>query len=393
MRTLSIPLVLLVMVAVAPVPLFAVEEGGAFGNGTTDETAAGPLIEREGDSTAESGEVANSTSIAGMSVAEAADGAPTVELLSLDENGAVLRVDFPEPVLSEERIDGRDYTRVRMPGVDYEQTPGLPELPVYQVRLLVPPGAEPTLTYTAREVESTSTARPLPAPRFEEVRENDVVTLRPVYDLEEPQASSPDPASAAPAARYLRTDVFRGWSLARFELRPVEWSDGMLTVRRSMRLEVSFGPAVADRAADGGGGFTFNDHDDMYELLVGLVPISDLSDYYHWTRPRPEAPEPVYNSSDLPRPALKIVVDADGVYRVTPEDLTAAGWDPTIIDPRRLGLYSGSSRMLDQDYIYDEIELEAVPVRVDGADDGSFDEGDALYFWGEDALAWDLPDP
>lgn len=393
LRTLSIPLVLLVMLAVAPAPLFAVEEGGAFGNETTDETAARPLIEREGDSAAESGEVANSTSVAGISVAEAADGAPTVELLSLDENGAVLRVGFPEPVLSVERIDGRDYTRVRMPGVDCEQTPGLPELPVYQIRLLVPPGARPTVEHTVRKVDSLSTARPLPVPEYVEVRENDVVTLRPVYDPASYETSTPEAASTLPVARYLRTDAFRGWSLARFELRPVEWSDGMLTVRRSLRLEVSFGQDVTDRAAEGGGGLTFNDHDDIHELLVGLVPLTDLSEYHHWALPRPEAPEPVYNSSDLPRPALKIVVDADGVYRVTPEDLTAAGWDPTVIDPRRLALYSGSSRMLDQDYIYDEIELEAVPVRVDGADDGSFDEGDALYFWGGDALAWDLPDP
>jgi hypothetical protein len=63
----------------------------------------------------------------------------------------------------------------------------------------------------------------------------------------------------------------------------------------------------------------------------------------------------------------KIPVDADGVYRVTPENLSAAGI-PAGIDPRTLKIYNRG---------------EQVPVYVRGEADASFDAGDYLEFYGE----------
>lgn len=65
---------------------------------------------------------------------------------------------------------------------------------------------------------------------------------------------------------------------------------------------------------------------------------------------------------------LRIGVTADGITRLTPADLAAAGLDPTTVDPRTFALSS-----LDH----------AVAIRVTGEDDGRFDSGDAIEFFGQ----------
>lgn len=86
---------------------------------------------------------------------------------------------------------------------------------------------------------------------------------------------------------------------------------------------------------------------------------------------------------------LKIAVVNSGVYRIVPEQLAAAGWNPTQIDPRRLALFGNGGMMLPErnnSFRYDD--LVENPVVVTGESDGSFDAGDALYFYGQATTAW-----
>ena len=67
-------------------------------------------------------------------------------------------------------------------------------------------------------------------------------------------------------------------------------------------------------------------------------------------------------------PRYKIVVDHDGLYRVTYNDLLAAGLVMTSFDPRHLHV---TNQGLD------------VAVEVVGEDDGQFNPGDYLLFYGQ----------
>ncbi len=70
----------------------------------------------------------------------------------------------------------------------------------------------------------------------------------------------------------------------------------------------------------------------------------------------------------LPPPdAAKLLVERQGIYRVTRGELQQAGVDVGSIDPRTFRLlYRG----------------QEVPLHVVGEDDGTFDPGDSLVFWG-----------
>ena len=65
---------------------------------------------------------------------------------------------------------------------------------------------------------------------------------------------------------------------------------------------------------------------------------------------------------------LRIGVVQDGIVRITPEDLQNAGVDATTIDPRTFALSS---------------QGQPVAIRVAGEDDGSFDAGDFIEFFGQ----------
>lgn len=65
---------------------------------------------------------------------------------------------------------------------------------------------------------------------------------------------------------------------------------------------------------------------------------------------------------------LKLVVDADGLYRLTAADLQAAGWNPSQLDTRHLGLTS---------------QGQPVALRLEGTEDGRLDPGDYIEFYGQ----------
>jgi hypothetical protein len=79
-------------------------------------------------------------------------------------------------------------------------------------------------------------------------------------------------------------------------------------------------------------------------------------------------PEHDTTKSWLPPPdAVKLTVDSSGIYRVTRYELEQAGVGVGSIDPRTFRL------------LYQGGEL---PLHVVGEDDGTFDAGDSLLFWG-----------
>ena len=92
---------------------------------------------------------------------------------------------------------------------------------------------------------------------------------------------------------------------------------------------------------------------------------------------------------------LKLAVAEDGLYRITPEQLRKAGWNPSKIDPSKLRLYGYGGGMLPQplDTFYHQT-LPENAVWVSGADDGRFDQQDYIIFYGQsaDRLRYQLTD-
>lgn len=81
---------------------------------------------------------------------------------------------------------------------------------------------------------------------------------------------------------------------------------------------------------------------------------------------------------------LKVAVTADGLYRITADQLRQAGWDPAQINPHHLQLYGYGGGMLPQplDSAYHQDPPQNA-IWITGADDDRFDEQDEIIFYGQ----------
>ena len=80
----------------------------------------------------------------------------------------------------------------------------------------------------------------------------------------------------------------------------------------------------------------------------------------------------------------KIGVTDEGVYGLDYASLQAWGVDVQHLDPSRIRLFGnvqGALPELNADRRYDD--LTEMAIQVTGADDGSFDEGDRILFYGQ----------
>jgi len=91
----------------------------------------------------------------------------------------------------------------------------------------------------------------------------------------------------------------------------------------------------------------------------------------------------VLNSGDW----YRLGVDKTGIYRITYSDLEAMGINPSAIDPRQIKLYGNGNGMIEEAVSiprYDDLTENLI--LVSGEEDGSFDSGDFILFYGMDPI-------
>jgi len=107
------------------------------------------------------------------------------------------------------------------------------------------------------------------------------------------------------------------------------------------------------------------ENDRRVDILRSLVREKSLSSVS-------EKPTILSQGADQPIgnlfPRLKIFIDHEGVFRLSHKSMSKAGLDLTGMDPRLLRIVGPTGE---------------IPIRIQGEEDGSFDDSDAIEFWGE----------
>jgi len=99
--------------------------------------------------------------------------------------------------------------------------------------------------------------------------------------------------------------------------------------------------------------------------------------------------DPTYNSVLEDGTIYKIEVNQTGVYKLTSEFLSNAGITLSSINPKQIKIYGnggGAVPELIATERYDDLKENAI--FVSGENDGSFDSGDYILFYGEGANTW-----
>ena len=87
----------------------------------------------------------------------------------------------------------------------------------------------------------------------------------------------------------------------------------------------------------------------------------------------------------------KIAVENTGIHQITYADLLSYGIDPGLVNPKHIRLYGNGNGMLPEAndaFRYDDLQENAIYVL--GEDDGIFDPGDFILFYGEGPTEWML---
>lgn len=296
-----------------------------------------------------------------VSAADRAASAPTpgIRLLHATASSAVLDLVTSRYSLTPDSSSTGNTQRLTIPGATASDDPGKPQLPRFSALLSVPAGAQIEL----RLLETGSETLPgryiiAPAPQPTPLTDD----LQPGTMVVTPDAPTYASSALYPAtpARTAANGWLRNQRIVRIELSPFQYrpAQGQLIWHRHLQVEAhwTIAPGARQRTPI-----------DALDAQLGSAVLNREAALNWQTTIQPSQPEPQLHAQTT-APRYKIVVDHDGMYRLSYADLQAAGIDLAAVDPR-------SFRLSTQGH--------DVAIRVTGEADGRFDADDALLFYGE----------
>lgn len=261
-----------------------------------------------------------------------------------------------------ELVETGDFVRLDVAKMDYSIQVGSPLLPLEEVKVGLQPGARASaVLLSSSQRQQTLAKRLLPVP---EVRMNDDISEY-LYQLNE----SLYLAGSRPLLTVLENSSFRGLGFAPLEIRPFAY-DGRfgLTITEQALIRIDI---------DGNTGFrAFPETDELAELFTASLLNPNQARYYR-NQTRELVHYADFSRSDY---WLRLETDREGMFRIDPTQL--AGFPLADIDPRSFRLFSNGGKLLPFTIINPGNEFVEVPIRVVGEEDGRFDAGDYIVFFG-----------
>lgn len=119
----------------------------------------------------------------------------------------------------------------------------------------------------------------------------------------------------------------------------------------------------------------------QFKLSTIVVPVAT---------PKAAAANSFAGSSELASGNwFKVAVTQDGIHRITYEQLQQMGMNVDQVDPRRLTVYGNGGGMLPQpNNAFRHDDLVQNPIMVVGEEDGTFNPGDYILFYGKGPHSW-----
>ncbi len=282
----------------------------------------------------------------------------SLHVLRSDATGVVLELFTPDYQLAPLVIDGRAFEQLKVDGLNATGEAGSPQLPMASALLGVPPDARVTVRVLSDEAQPVVgqhwlTPAPTAVPSLDDLQPGE---LRLIPDAGAYASSVVFPAAVA---RLADDAWLRDQRLVRVEIYPFQYQPrtGQLTWHRRLRVAVTFersdGRAFQSVSAEAS---PFDDS------LRGMLLNYDQARAWR------AAPVTAARAAVDLTPRTKIVVDRDGLYRLTYADLLAAGVDVTNTVPGTFHLTS---------------QQQEVAIEVTGEADGHFDPGDSIVFYGQ----------
>jgi hypothetical protein len=298
--------------------------------------------------------------------AVASDG---VHILQSDTRGIILELEVPAYTINSIKVDEQTCERVSITGYGSSASPGEPELPQLALFLGVPPDAEVSLVVLGTDSTVAEGFNVCPVPQrsiesFDPGRafldegldfKVKFVKNQVIYTA---NAFFPSVVAEIGDSGYLRDQRYVQVLVHPVQHNPIT---GELKHYHHIKLQVGFSYPQGLLA------LTLNRAVSPAFETVLQNSILNYETAKPW-RARPQVRVMGASLDYLSQPAYKVSVDQDGIYELTYSDLQAAGLPVDNLDPRTFQLFNMGSE---------------VAIHVEGEDDGKFDSGDHILFYGQ----------
>ncbi len=296
-----------------------------------------------------------------LSYAYGSDEAGTnIQIVEQNASGLIFEIHFDSLTIVPERSSEGVKNVLSMPNLGYTSELGRPRLPAGFATIGVPPEGEISLQVLHVDYYEKSLAN---IEKVEAIAEDD-------YDgglaIRAPESAAATAWYPEQFAAHGINGYIREQRITRIVFYPVRYHEQSQRVKiaRSMRLAVSF-----TSSGSGLGNMKHSSEESAFEDYFEHN-LLNFTQAKAWRTREKSQPVSLTKVSDALSGAvsLKIVIEADGFYKITGDDLRAAGMSLSQIDP-------GAIRLTNKN--------REIPIWISGDKDGYFDTGDAVHFRGE----------
>jgi len=274
---------------------------------------------------------------------------PDIRVSAADDHGVTIEMTAPPLEIKEEKGPDITYQRLRVKGWISTSREGYPELPADGVLAQVPDSGPVTVEILDNPTTSISIRDVCPAPGFalseDGARIAHFVTDEAAYRT--PGFLPGDMVEVSPRS------VVRGVTVVRVMFYPFQWSPttGELRCSRKIRVRLHFqeslpAASVADSYIPAG-----SPKENVFEELLkaGIAGYRGRTESSLPSQPQSQllsvAPTQIDTLSVPTGPGVRIEVKQDGIYRLSYEDLVAAGVTQTTIRPGTFQLFNKGSEV------------------------------------------------
>ncbi len=304
---------------------------------------------------------------------------PAFEVLESSDSRVVVR--FEMPPFEIERAYLPEYWSITCRGSHSTQEPGLPDLPAFSTRVAVPPAGDVRVSFSPGRSRQLGSYRIVPFPA--KTGTDDIGALLYEYAYADSFARMDTYPAALFTARepsFMRRQRAVGVTVFPVQVDPERMT---LTFLEEATIEI----AVDGSAAQGGAA---SPGTDAFGSLYHTSVVNP-GDSERWLARRKQ-PAPALSIFHTGEDWVKVKVRQEGMYRVTYSDLFELGVDPAGIDPSSFQMYYLGGMELPPDIVEERPEMREIAVKIIGAEDGSFDSGDMIVFYGQSLSRWISPD-
>ncbi len=277
-------------------------------------------------------------------------------------------------------VNGTSKTRYQNSQGYVFSKPGEPEIPVQTFVIGIPEYANPKVTIISISMDEEAGVDLVPLPVYDTTNDLPQLSYPDSYSIENEDAWFPANPIIIEEPAY-----FSDLRILRIHVTPIQYHIKSKTIRKYQKIEfrIDFSNSSSGLPSSGINSYISKGQEDLYKALV-----LNYVQAKNWLRSKKQTlkkPGRYWLQGDY----YKIIINEDGIYRITGDFLQQNGISISSIDPSTIKLFNNGARPLPRDINTDRPDsLVENAIQLFGMDDGRFDTDDYILFYGTDVMGW-----